>query len=354
MVRSGGANEYRPPRELLLHTGLDGGLIAELAADVAANLPQLRRRGICAHPGEALLPAVLGNDWTAWKRLERGRRWKPWRRHEHLWAVAPGLVPSLLQERRFGRLQQQVEEQGFRLAIAVHLFDGREQLARDFARCLIGLRCIDSYDAFAARQLEQHPQRYRLDRLFEPLLEWCGARGLRFVLHPPAGGERLASTWTTLSLFGGAGCPERPGSSDEATPSQPPWQAGLPIPPDLSPRAVALAQQCLQGLDQPPRGQRRQQLRQQLKAQLNGSSLPEPAEPCWADRFEAPCLDAEIAAAQQRLGLRVWGMDWPALGPITPAALPAGLSRRRFRKRPRGAPVKALRRRPEALDQAVS
>jgi hypothetical protein len=57
--------------------------------------------------------------------------------------------------------------------------------------------------------------------------------------------------------------------------------------------------------------------------------------------------------AQQRLGLRVWGMDWPALGPITPAGLPLGLSRRRFRKRPGVASVKALRPRPQASDQAV-
>ncbi|MBE9171821.1 hypothetical protein IQ216_01600 [Cyanobium sp. LEGE 06143] len=353
MVKSGAGRDYKAPRELLLHTGLDGGLMAELAADVSANRRQLRRHGISAHPGETLLPAVLRNDWSAWNRLERGRLWKPWRRHEHLWAVAPGLVPSLLQERRFGRLRQQVDERGFQLAIVVHLFDGREQLARDFARCLMAFRCAGSYDAFAARQLERHPQRYRLDRLFEPLLEWCGARGLRFVLHPPGGGHRLASTWTTLSLFGGAGCSDLPASGGESMTAPPPWQAGLPISPDLSPRAVALAQQCLQGLNQPPRGERRQQLRRKLKAQLAGSSLDEAPKTSWADLFDAPSLAAEFAEAQQRFGLRVWGMDWPAQGPITPAALPLALSRHRFCKPPGRTSLQALRRREEAVDQSV-
>lgn len=356
MVRSGesverpgaGARPVQAPRELLLHTGFDAGLIAELAAEVAANRRELRRWGLCAHPGEALVPAVLRNDWAAWRRLERRRLWKPWRRHEHLWAVAPGLVPSLLQERRFGRLQQQVEERGFRLAIAVHLFDGREQLARDYARSLVALRCTGSMETFAARQLAQHPQRYRLDRLFEPLLEWCGTRGLRFVLHPPARGERLATTWSTLSLFGGAGCRELPASSEDAVTPPPSWRPAGPMVPDISPAAVALARQWLQGADQPPRGPRRRQQLQQLKAQLEGARPQPPGagsgQPgeqggyaSWADFLDAPPLADEIAAAQQRLGLKVWGMDWPERGPITAADLPLGLSRRRFRKRPRSA-----------------
>jgi hypothetical protein len=263
---------------------------------------------------------VLQNNWTPWRRHARLRLWKPWRRHDHLWSVAPGLVAPLLQERRFHRLQQQVAAMDFRLAVVVHLLDGPEQLARDYVRALTALRFCGSLQDYAARQLEHHPQRYLVDRLFEPLLGWLGARGLRFVRHPAAPGDRLATTWQTLDALGGAGRPVRhakPAAADAAAAA---WASMPPPAPAISLRQVQLTQELLRDLGQPPRGRQREQLRRSLEARLAACEGVEPGVTSWAEALSAGTVPASVSVAQERLGLKVWGLGWPSTASSTALA----------------------------------
>ncbi|SBO44566.1 conserved protein of unknown function [Cyanobium sp. NIES-981] len=322
-------------RELVIHTGLDAGLLGELAGEMACNQPQLLGQGISLQPGEAFLAAALRNDWTAWRWRERRRLWKPWRRGDHVWTVAHGLVHPLLQERRFGRLQRQTAAMGFRMAVVVHLLDGREQLARDYARALISLRFCGSLDDYVDQQLEQHAQRYRLDQLFEPLLEWLGARGLRFVRHSSRPGGRLPTTWDTLDTLGGAGPRGGSGGSLRAPLPPPVWRSPEERPATWSLRRVRLAQELLQHQQQPPRGRQREQLRRRLEERLAQPHGLEPTVESWADVLQLPGVPSSFCAAQERLGLKVWGLGWPDTASSTALARALATPPRRRRRQAR-------------------
>ncbi|WP_043369114.1 hypothetical protein [Cyanobium sp. PCC 7001] len=326
------AQPFAEQRELVIHTGLDPTLISELALEASLNRKQLRKRGISLHPGAALVPAVLRNNWQAWRQHERLRLWKPWRRDDHLWAVAPSLVNPLLQERRLSRLQHQVGAMGFRLAVVVHLLDGREQLARDYVRALTALRFCGSLDDYVARQLERHPQRYLVDRLFEPLLEWLGARGLRFVLHSAAPADRLATTWGTLDHLGGAGPLDSTTPPIMAPETARTWAAPVPLTAGLSLHQVKVAQELLQGLGHPPRGRQREQLRKSLEARVAAAASDEPPVHSWAVALGAGAAPAGVSLAQDRLGLKVWGMGWPATASSLALADSMALTPRRRRQ----------------------
>jgi hypothetical protein len=303
-------------RELVIHTGQDRGLIESLTDRLESHRSQLQERGISLWPAACLEPAILRNDWIPWRQQDRRPRWAPWRRPAPaIWVSSQAMLRPLLQERRMQRLRLQFEALGVRPVIVVHLLDGRELLARDFARAVLNLRWSGSFEAFVHSTLERAPLRYHADALFRPLLEWCGALGVRFVLHSARGRRRPDPGIISLLTLMEQGHPIGPLASIPRRSSQ--SQSSL--------EHLRLSQLVLQTMGHPPTGAVRQQLLGLIARAIrvgSGEDSAGLADHLWSPLLgEVPPLPSSIRKAQRQLALKVWGGTWPRQGRLAPATL---------------------------------
>ncbi|MFQ6539605.1 MULTISPECIES: hypothetical protein [Aphanothece] len=291
------------PRDLVIHTGQSSNLIADLSRQVETNRHLLKHWGIDCRPPESLLPAILRNNWKLWQRQEQRRRWNPWHRKKAVWVSDQSMLSPLLQERRLQRLRPQLEERGFRLVIMVHLLDGEELMARDYARAVMALRWGGTFGDFVAKRLQHHPLRYHVDRLFMPLLERCGALGVRFVLHTSQTARDPEPSFETLLDVLRTGHPVQPLH----------WLPQHQTSSQASLRQFHLSRLVVQGLGKPPKGARRQQLVGLIKKSIEREQtctnmINHPWAPLVIEQVELP---ESIAIAQQRLARKAWGAEWP-------------------------------------------
>ncbi|EDY37468.1 hypothetical protein CPCC7001_346 [Cyanobium sp. PCC 7001] len=95
---------------------------------------------------------------------------------------------------------------------------------------------------------------------------------------------------------------------------------------------MKVAQELLQGLGHPPRGRQREQLRKSLEARVAAAASDEPPVHSWAVALGAGAAPAGVSLAQDRLGLKVWGMGWPATASSLALADSMALTPRRRRQ----------------------
>jgi hypothetical protein len=303
-------------RELVIHTGQDRSLIESLTRRLESHRCQLQEREISLWPAACLEPAILHNNWKSWQQQHQRPFWAPWRQPAPaVWVSSQALLRPLLQERRIQRLRPQFERLGVRPVIVVHLLDGRELLARDFARAVLNLRWCGSFEAFVQNMLERDPLRYDIHALFRPLLEWCGALGVRFVLHSTRSRRRPDPGITSLLTLMEQGHPIGPLASIPRHSSQ--AQTSL--------RHLRLSQLVLQSLAHPPKGALRRQLLELIARSIGDSSgqdCANLANHLWTPLLGGmPVLPPSIRKSQEQLALKVWGGQWPRQVQRVPATL---------------------------------